>query len=288
MVEFGEKIKQLREEKGMTQQTMAEHLYVTRQAVSRWECGARYPDLITTKKIAEILEVTIDELVSGEELKRNIEKEPVLATPVPNITQSVIYAVGMLTYLLMCIFSGKILMPGSESAGTVTGGVSIIAISAIGANIADIAAYFIGFCASVKNQLSSKKIGMIMAVVYGVRGIQHIIPFLYSIIEENRATNMVGWAFAIYYLIAAAVVCTFFCIKSRISPVIVYFIASIEILEIGAAVVYVYFRMYLTALTDLGFVIMTVRVIGEVSFVMLLLYQAYMLDKKRRLAVKTD
>lgn len=55
MVEFGEKLKHLREEKGMTQQTMAEHLYVTRQAVSRWECGARYPDLLTTKKIAEVI-----------------------------------------------------------------------------------------------------------------------------------------------------------------------------------------------------------------------------------------
>lgn len=35
MVEFGEKIKRLREEKGMTQQTMADHLFVTRQTVSR-------------------------------------------------------------------------------------------------------------------------------------------------------------------------------------------------------------------------------------------------------------
>ena len=77
MVEFGEKLKQLREEKGMTQQTLAEMLYVTRQAVSRWECGARYPDLLTAKKIAKILDVTIDELVSGEELKENIEKEPI-------------------------------------------------------------------------------------------------------------------------------------------------------------------------------------------------------------------
>ncbi|MBQ6814010.1 MAG: helix-turn-helix transcriptional regulator [Lachnospiraceae bacterium] len=38
-VEFGEEVKRLREEKGMTQQTMADKLYVTRQAVSRWECG---------------------------------------------------------------------------------------------------------------------------------------------------------------------------------------------------------------------------------------------------------
>lgn len=52
-IEFGEKLKACREEKGMTQQTLADKLYVTRQAVSRWECGARYPDLITAKRIAE-------------------------------------------------------------------------------------------------------------------------------------------------------------------------------------------------------------------------------------------
>lgn len=39
MAEFGEKLKQKREEKGMTQQAVAEKLYVTRQAVSRWENG---------------------------------------------------------------------------------------------------------------------------------------------------------------------------------------------------------------------------------------------------------
>ena len=74
MVEFGEKVKHFREEKGMTQQTMAEKLYVTRQAVSRWECGARYPDLLTAKKISKILDVSLDELLSGEELKEKIEK----------------------------------------------------------------------------------------------------------------------------------------------------------------------------------------------------------------------
>ena len=52
MAEFGENIRRAREELGITQQTLADKLYVTRQAVSRWENGSRYPDLMTAKKLA--------------------------------------------------------------------------------------------------------------------------------------------------------------------------------------------------------------------------------------------
>lgn len=39
MVEFGEQLRRARVKKGMTQQSLAEQLYVTRQTVCRWECG---------------------------------------------------------------------------------------------------------------------------------------------------------------------------------------------------------------------------------------------------------
>ena len=66
MEEFGQKLREVRIAKGYTQQTLAEKLYVTRQTVSRWESGNRYPDLETLKKISVELEVSVDELLSME------------------------------------------------------------------------------------------------------------------------------------------------------------------------------------------------------------------------------
>ena len=72
MVEFCEQLRRAREAKGMTQQSLAEQLHVTRQSVSRWECGDWYPDLLTTKKISQILEVSLDDLLSGKEITISI------------------------------------------------------------------------------------------------------------------------------------------------------------------------------------------------------------------------
>ena len=52
-------LSQLRQEKGMTQQELAEKLYVTRQAVSRWENGDTTPSIDMAKLIANVLDVPI-------------------------------------------------------------------------------------------------------------------------------------------------------------------------------------------------------------------------------------
>lgn len=98
----------------MTQQTMADRLYVARQAVSRWECGARYPDLLTTKRIAEVLETSIDELVSGEEIKRDVEQQPILMAPVSDFIQTILYTLGTVCYLVMGIGFGYIFLGISD------------------------------------------------------------------------------------------------------------------------------------------------------------------------------
>lgn len=63
---IGNRISQLRREKGITQEDMAEKLGVTPQAVSKWENDISYPDILLLPKIAEMLNVTVDELLSGE------------------------------------------------------------------------------------------------------------------------------------------------------------------------------------------------------------------------------
>ena len=65
---ISDNIKKLREEKNFTQQQLADKLYVSRQTVCRWENGSRCPDLITAKKLALELDVSMDELISDEDV----------------------------------------------------------------------------------------------------------------------------------------------------------------------------------------------------------------------------
>ncbi len=68
---FGKTIAALRREKNMTQAELAEQMGVTEKAVSKWERDLSYPDTATLPRLAEILGVTIDELMlaNGEAAK---------------------------------------------------------------------------------------------------------------------------------------------------------------------------------------------------------------------------
>ena len=71
---LGEKIKQFRVEHNLTQEELASKLFVTRNAVSKWENNNGYPCIDTLKDIAKLLNVTIDELLcenDAEEVKEN-------------------------------------------------------------------------------------------------------------------------------------------------------------------------------------------------------------------------
>ena len=103
MAEFGENLKRIREEKGLTQQTLADYLFVTRQAVSRWEGGSRYPDLMTAKKMSQFLEVSLDELLSDDDLKSYVEKNAILDSVVSKRVQIVLISLAFMSSLVVSI-----------------------------------------------------------------------------------------------------------------------------------------------------------------------------------------
>ena len=74
-MEFNEKLQELRKQKGLTQEELAEELFVSRTAVSKWESGRGYPNIESLKAIAKFFTVTIDELLSGDELLTISEEE---------------------------------------------------------------------------------------------------------------------------------------------------------------------------------------------------------------------
>ena len=74
-MEFHEKLQELRKQKGLTQEELAESLYVSRTAISKWESGRGYPNIDSLKAIAKFFSVTIDELLSGEEVLTIAEED---------------------------------------------------------------------------------------------------------------------------------------------------------------------------------------------------------------------
>ena len=67
-MEFHEKLQELRKQKGLTQEELAAALFVSRTAVSKWESGRGYPNIDSLKALSSFFGVTIDALLSGEEL----------------------------------------------------------------------------------------------------------------------------------------------------------------------------------------------------------------------------
>lgn len=74
-MEFNEKIQELRKQKGITQEELAEALYVSRTAISKWESGRGYPNIDSLKAIAKFFSVTVDDLLSGEEMLTIAEED---------------------------------------------------------------------------------------------------------------------------------------------------------------------------------------------------------------------
>ena len=83
-MEFNNKLYELRKQKGFSQEELANRLNVSRQTISKWEVGESTPDMEKLVAISDLFEVSLDELVKGE--------EPKLAEPSEQIVKSELYS----------------------------------------------------------------------------------------------------------------------------------------------------------------------------------------------------
>lgn len=74
-MEFNEKLQELRKQKGLTQEALAEALYVSRTAISKWESGRGYPNIESLKAISKYFSVSLDDLLSSDEVLSIAEED---------------------------------------------------------------------------------------------------------------------------------------------------------------------------------------------------------------------
>ena len=74
-MEFNKKLQEMRKQRGLTQEELAESLFVSRTAISKWESGRGYPSIESLKAIAKFFSLTVDELLSPEEALNIAEED---------------------------------------------------------------------------------------------------------------------------------------------------------------------------------------------------------------------
>lgn len=100
-MEFHEKLQELRKSRNLTQEELAEALYVSRTAISKWESGRGYPSIDSLKAISKFFSVSIDELLSAETLVTIAESDN--RTQVQSMCNLLLGVVDLMSILLLLL-----------------------------------------------------------------------------------------------------------------------------------------------------------------------------------------
>lgn len=124
---FGTIVAELRKAKGMTQADLAQKMGITDKAVSKWERDLSYPDIASIPRLAEILGVSVDELMSAEKADSNKK-----LSDMEDIISLILRAVGVamgIAVAVLSILGGLETRTGMAMLGI---GLAAIAIDTLG------------------------------------------------------------------------------------------------------------------------------------------------------------
>lgn len=274
MAEFGEQLRKAREEKGMTQQSLAEKVYVTRQTVSRWEGGERYPDLVTVKKLAQVLGVDAGFLLSDDETQHIVERNPVVEKTAVNNVTLVLFAGIVISYIISLV---GILIRIPSMLSVTASDVWVLGGNAV-SELIGIAAFVAGFVWILKGAFSPKKVGAVMMAFLASVCIKRLAIFTTGAVVAN-------WFVAVIPVVIGVIgfVASYFCFWKNQPAVIwhrlVTIVSVIGIVQAlyTVATTVVFAAQYVSTETALNAVL-------SICIYMLFCYQTHVLSIRRKMA----
>ena len=140
---IGEFLKVLRKERGLTQEQLAEILFVSGRTISRWETGTNIPDLSILIKMAEFYNVEVKEILDGERKSENMDKElketlskvadynkleKERVTKAGNIAFGLTFSICVAVIIIQLLMAGELAIVAGETAVLLVGGTAYIGV----------------------------------------------------------------------------------------------------------------------------------------------------------------
>lgn len=106
-MEIGKKLKAARQGSGLTQEQVAEHLYVSRQTISNWENEKSYPDIVSVVRLSDLYSISLDDLLKGDaKMLEHLEE----STDIVKSNQKLILAIlANIAVFLACLLTAALL-----------------------------------------------------------------------------------------------------------------------------------------------------------------------------------
>ncbi|MBQ9036112.1 MAG: helix-turn-helix transcriptional regulator [Erysipelotrichaceae bacterium] len=180
-MEFRERIKQIREEYGLSQRQMAEKLYLTRTVISKWENGTRYPNYQEMDALKKLFNVSVDSLFSDDDVKKMPEVEPILQQN-PEITIQGMFLTGIFIFnIICCMFQlGNYFNYLSENGA--------ISIGMLIKTVIELASILVlGYCIykSFNNEITKKTVLVVLIINYGC--------YLVNTVTDTITASVISW-----------------------------------------------------------------------------------------------
>ena len=236
--------------------------------------GDRYPDLLTTKKISQILEVSLDDLLSGKEMEKVVERNPVIEKKSVNNIMIALYAFVVIS-LFITIVDIIIRFP-LQSEMIDYNDIQAIVINVL-ALLIQIVFFAYGFVNAIRGMLSPKRMGAVIVAFFAATCITG------NMVINSNVQIVLWWIVLIIPNIVGAVATFAYFVsgkKSKIYSMIIYLAAIWGMFRIiySNYNLIVHTNQYLSMNS-------TVRLVLEIAIHCLVIYQTYVLWIKRQNAI---